>query len=78
MVCIKSGCVKSFEISHQDICVDGRGGEKGKRTWMLSRSNRQSSTVWVSGRFGTRTVERDLPSNMREMGDFTELAYSCP
>jgi hypothetical protein len=34
--------------------------------------------VVVSGWFGTRTVERDLPPNMREMGDSTEFAYSCP
>jgi hypothetical protein len=32
----------------------------------------------ASGWFGARTVERDLPQNMREMGDSTELAYSCP
>ena len=45
---------------------------------MLSLSDRQSSTVTVSGWFGTRTVERDLPPNMNKMGDLTELAYSCP
>ena len=32
----------------------------------------------VSGRFGVRTIKRDLPSNMREMGDLAELAYSRP
>ena len=45
---------------------------------MLSLSDRQSSTVTVSGWFGTRTVEQDLPPNINEMGDLTELAYSCP
>lgn len=45
---------------------------------MLSWSNRQSLTVMMSGWFGVRSVERDLPSNTREMGDLTELAYSCP
>jgi hypothetical protein len=43
---------------------------------MLSWSDRQSSTVTVSGRCGARTVEWDLPPNMREMGVVTELAYS--
>ena len=32
----------------------------------------------VSGWFGARTVERDLPSNIREMGDTSEFAYSHP
>ena len=32
----------------------------------------------MSGWPGVRTVERDLPPNMREMGDSTELAYSRP
>jgi hypothetical protein len=49
-----------------------------KRTWMLSWSNRHASVVTVSGRLGARTVEQDLPPNMREMGDSAELAYSCP
>jgi hypothetical protein len=49
-----------------------------KRTWMLSWSDRQGSIVTMSGWPGARTVERDLPPNMREMGDSTELAYSCP
>ena len=31
----------------------------------------------VSGWLGLRTVDRDLPPNMREMGDSIELAYSC-
>jgi hypothetical protein len=46
--------------SHKDTGTD----EKGKRTWMLSSSNRQSSMVMVSGWFGARMVERDLPPNM--------------
>ena len=41
---------------------------------MLSLSDRQSSTVTVSGWPGARTVEWDLPSNMRKMGDLNELA----
>ena len=41
---------------------------------MLSWSDRQSSTVMVSGSYGARTVDRDLPPNMREMGDSAELA----
>jgi hypothetical protein len=45
---------------------------------MLSWSDLQSSTRTVSTLFGARTVERDLPRNMREMGDLTELAYSYP
>jgi hypothetical protein len=45
---------------------------------MLSLSNRQPSTVTVSGRFGARTVERDRPPNIREIGDSAELAYSSP
>jgi hypothetical protein len=45
---------------------------------MLSLSDRQSSTVTAAGWFGARTVKRDLPPNMREMGDLTELAYSYP
>ena len=45
---------------------------------MLSWSDFQSSTRTVSTWFGARTVERDLPRNMREMGDLTELAYSYP
>jgi hypothetical protein len=45
-------------------------GEKEEtRAWMLSLSDRQSSD-W-------REVERDLKLNMREMGDWTVLAYSC-
>jgi hypothetical protein len=41
---------------------------------MLRLSDRQSLAATMSGWFGTRTVERDLPPNMREMGDLTELA----
>ena len=43
---------------------------------MLSCSDCQASIVTLSGWFGTRTVERDLPPNMREM-DVIELAYLC-
>ena len=45
---------------------------------MLSLSDLQSSTVTTSGWFGARRIEQDLPPNMREMGDSTELAFSCP
>ena len=45
---------------------------------MWSLSDRQASVVTVSGWLGTRTVDRDLPPNIREMGDSTEPAYSCP
>jgi hypothetical protein len=48
--------------------------KEGKRTWMLSLSDRQSSAVTASGWFGARTVEWDLPPNMHEMGDLTGLA----
>jgi hypothetical protein len=62
-----------------------RGGVEGKspehisewdekRTWMLSWSDLQDLTVTMSGRPGTRMVERDIPANMREMGDSAELA----
>ena len=52
------------------------GRKEEKQTWMLSWSDLQASMVTVSGWFGTRTVERDFPQNMRETGDSTELAYS--
>ena len=45
---------------------------------MLSWSDRQASTVMMSGWPGTRMVERDLPPNMREMGGSIEPAYPCP
>jgi hypothetical protein len=45
---------------------------------MLSLSNRQSSTLTVSGWFGARAFERDLPPNRREMGNSVELGYSHP
>ena len=45
---------------------------------MLRWSNRQFWAVMVSDWFDARTIERDLPSNMREMGDSAELAYSRP
>jgi hypothetical protein len=72
--CTESGCAKILKVSHKDICPD----ERRQRTWILSWSNRQASIVAVSGWPGAHTVERDLPPNMREMGDSTELAYSCP
>jgi hypothetical protein len=50
--------------------------EEGKRTWMSSWSDRQSSMVTVSGWFGARTVERNFPPNMRIRGDSTDSAYS--
>ena len=58
------------------VCAGRIGRKEEKQTWMLSWSNRQASIVTVSGWLGTRTVERDLPPNMREMGEFIELAYS--
>jgi len=73
-VCTKSSCAKILAISQKDICAD----ERRQRTWMLSWSNRQSWTVMLSGWFGARTVERDLPLNMGEMGDSAELAYTRP
>ena len=73
MLCIESGCVKSLKVGHQDIRVGARGENL---TWRWSLSDRQASVVMVSGLLGARTVERDLPPNMREMGDSTELAYS--
>jgi hypothetical protein len=45
---------------------------------MQSLSDRQASKVIVSGLPGARTIEWDLPPNMREMGDSAEFAYSCP
>ena len=45
---------------------------------MKSLSDRQASVMMVSGLLGVRKVERDLPPNMREMGDSIELAYPCP
>ena len=78
MVCTESGCVNDLGISHQGRCMDRRGRKDGKRTWMLSWRDRQASIVTVSGWLGAHTVERDFPPNIREMGDSTELAYSCP
>ena len=66
------GLREDLEVSKKDMCADNMG----ERTWMLSWSNRQSLMVMVSDWFGTRTAERDPPSNMRKMGDLTELAYS--
>ena len=71
MVCTGSGCVKGLEVS---VC----GRKEEKQTWMLSWSDCQGSMVTVLGWLGTCTVLRDLPQNMRAMGDSTELAYSCP
>ena len=51
------------------------GRRTEKRTWMSSWSDRQASEVTASGRFGARTIERDIPPNMRKMGDFV---YSRP
>ena len=42
---------------------------------MLSWSDRQGSIETVSGQLGVGTVERDLPPNISEIGDSTELAY---
>jgi hypothetical protein len=50
--------------------------EEGKRTWMSSWSDRQSSIVTMSGWLGARTVERNFPPNMRTRSDSTDLAYS--
>jgi hypothetical protein len=47
-----------------------------KRTWILSWSDRQASVVTMSSLLGARTVERDLPPNICEMGDWAELDYS--
>ena len=76
MVCTESGCVKSLEVSHQVIRTDGKG-RKETRTRILSLSDRQDSKLTVSGLLGARTV-RDLPLNMREIGDSTDLDYSHP
>ena len=76
MLCTESGCAKSLKVSHQDMC--GWKREREKPTRMSSLSDRQASTVTVSGWLGTRTVERDLPPNMRETGESAEFAYSCP
>ena len=55
------------------------GEEEGrKQTWTESLSDRQSLMVTVLGKFGARTVERDLPPNTRERGGSTGFAYSCP
>jgi hypothetical protein len=77
MVCTESGCVKSLEVSHQVIRTDGKG-RRETRTRMLSLSDRQGSKLTVSGLLGARTVKRDLPPNMREIGGSTDLAYSNP
>ena len=45
---------------------------------MLSLNDRQDSKLTMSGVLGTRTVKRDLPPNMREIGDSTDLAYLHP
>jgi hypothetical protein len=50
--------------------------EVGKRTWMSSWSDRQYSTVTVSGWFGARTIERNVPQNIHIRGDSTDSAYS--
>ena len=60
--------------------MDGRGRKDGKRkrTEMLSFSDRQSSTLMVSGLSGARTAKRDFPPNTRVTGDSTKLACSYP
>ena len=45
---------------------------------MKSLSDRQASIVMVSDWLGARTNGRDLPRNMREIGDSAEFAYSYP
>jgi hypothetical protein len=45
---------------------------------MSSWSDRQLSIVTVSGWPAMRTVVRNFPSNMREMGDLNEVAYLYP
>jgi hypothetical protein len=77
MLCTESGCAKELEVSHRDICEGGSGREEKRRTSMKSLSDRQASIATLSSWPGTRTVDRDLPPNMREMGDSIELAYSC-
>ena len=74
------GLRKGLEVSHgyQDIFAGRRREAEEKRTWMLSWINRQSSVVTVSDWFGEHKVERDLPPNIREMGDSTGLAYLRP
>jgi type IV secretory pathway VirJ component len=57
--------------------VDESRRKVRKRTSMLSLNDRQSSKVTMSGWFGRRMVERDLPPNMGEI-DTTGLAYSRP
>ena len=78
MVCTESGYAKSLEVSHQNVGVNRRGRKVGKRTWISSLSDRQSSTTTTSGRFGARMIERDFPLNIREIDDSTEFAFSCP
>lgn len=69
MVCTESDCSRSLGL----VTTEGVRNE-GKRTWMSSWSDRQSSPVKESGWFGALIVERDFPPNMRVMGDF---ACSC-
>ena len=77
MVCTESGCVKSLEFSHQIIRTDGKGRSE-TQTRMLSLSDRQDSKSTVVGLLGGRTVTRDLPPNILEIGDSTDLAYWHP
>jgi hypothetical protein len=44
---------------------------------MSSWSDRQLSTVTVSGWPAMRTIVQNFPSNMREMGDLTWLVSAC-
>jgi hypothetical protein len=72
------GLREGLKVSYQDKFAGGRERKEMEWTWMWSLSDRQASIVTLSGWFGARTVERDLPPNMHEMGESTELAYPCP
>ena len=66
--------LERFDVSYRNILWVR--WEKGKQTWMSRRSNRQSSMVKVSARFGPRKIERNFPPNMRIRGDWIASAYS--
>jgi hypothetical protein len=55
-----------------------RTGKEEKQTWILNWSICQSSAMRGSGWVGACTAKQDLPPNMREISDLTELVYSCP
>ena len=61
-----------FDVSHRVIVWVK--WEEGKRTWMSSWSDRQSSILTLSILFGARTVEQNFPPNMRFSGDSTDSA----